>query len=252
MSERFLMAAMALAIALPARAGAQSVAQRIANAPDGVLTMQYAAREGVCGDGNSLHISTFGHDDDPHPRNCQRGPVHVRLTLERGRVTDVDSKVGGKGWPAPGTDLGTVPAADAASALLSIARSAEAEPARDAIQALALADSIIVWPDLLELARDRSRPSEPRGAALFWVGQEAGARVTSEMTRFVEDTSEDRELRQMAVFALSRHPPDQSVPVLIRVARTDRDPELRRHAIFFLGRTGDPRAIDFFEEVLTR
>ena len=26
----------------------------------------------------------------------------------------------------------------------------------------------------------------------------------------------------------------------------------RRNAILFLGRTGDPRAIDFFEEVLTR
>ncbi|HEU4799414.1 MAG TPA: HEAT repeat domain-containing protein [Gemmatimonadales bacterium] len=252
MSGRFVMGAMALAIALPARAGAQSVAQRIADAPDGVLTMRYAAREGVCGDGNSLHISMYGDEEDPGPRGCQRGPVHVRLTLARGRVTDVESKVGGNGWSTSHVALGAVPAAEAARALLGIARTAEAQPARDAIQALALADSVLVWPDLLELARDRSRPTEPRGAALFWVGQEAGARVTSEMVQFVEDSSEDRELRQMAVFALSRHPADQSVPVLIRVARTDRDPELRRHAIFFLGRTGDPRAIDFFEEVLTR
>lgn len=249
---RFPMAVMALGIALPAGAGAQSVAQRIADAGNGVLTLQYAAREGVCGDGNSVHIGLFGHDEDAPPRNCQRGPVHVRLTLERGQVIEVDSKVGGAGWPAAATSLGTVPAVEAARVLLGVARTAEADPARDAIQAMALADSISAWPDLLELARDRSRPSEPRTAALFWVGQEAGARITSEMARLAEDNSEDRELREMAVFALSRRPPDQSVPVLIRVARTDRDPDLRRHAIFWLGRTGDPRAIDFFEEVLTR
>ncbi len=252
MSSRFLLGAMTLAIALPARAGAQNVAENVAAAPDGPLTMQFAAREGVCGDGNNIHIRVLGDDEDPAPRNCQRGPVRVRLTIDGGRVTEVDSKVGGDDWSTPSTRLGMVPATEAVNALLAIARTARAEPARDAIKALALADSVTVWPDLLELARDRSRPTEPRGAALFWVGQEAGERVTREMVAFVEDSSEDRELRQMAVFAMGRRDPDQAIPVLIRVARTDRDPEIRRNAIFWLGHTGDPRAMDFFEEILTR
>lgn len=252
MRSRVLLGATALVVALPATASSQSVAQRVAAAPDGQLTMQYAAREGVCGDGDNIHISMYGDEEKSRPLTCQRGPVRVRLTIERGRVTDVDTEVGGSGWPAYDTDLGAVPAAEAASALLAIARTAEAEPARDAIKALALADSVTPWQDLLDLARDRTRPSEPRGAALFWAGQEAGAKVTRDMAGFAEDASEDREVRQIALFGLGQRAADESVPLLLRVARQDRDPEIRRMAIFWLGRTGDPRAISYFEEVLTR
>ena len=78
----------------------------------------------------------------------------------------------------------------------------------------------------------------------------AGERVVREMGRIAEDATEDREIRQMAVFALGRQPADEGVPALLRVARNDRDPEVRRMAIFWLGRSGDPRAISYFEEVL--
>ena len=72
------------------------------------------------------------------------------------------------------------------------------------------------------------------------------------MAGFAEDASEDREVRQIALFGLGRRATDESVPILLRVARQDRDPEIRRMAIFWLSRTHDPRAISFFEEVLTR
>jgi len=54
------------------------------------------------------------------------------------------------------------------------------------------------------------------------------------------------------VFALSRLPRDQAVPELLDVARTHRDPQVRSRALFWLGETGDPRALDLFEEVLRR
>ena len=60
----------------------------------------------------------------------------------------------------------------------------------------------------------------------------------------------DREARERAVFAVSQLPRDQGVPLLVEVARTHRDPEIRRKALFWLGQSGDPRAIDVFEEVL--
>jgi HEAT repeat protein len=57
-------------------------------------------------------------------------------------------------------------------------------------------------------------------------------------------------VRKSAIFSLSQRPKDESVPALIRIARTHRDPELRRNAIFWLGQSRDDRAIRYFEEVL--
>ena len=54
------------------------------------------------------------------------------------------------------------------------------------------------------------------------------------------------------MFALSQRPRDEGVPVLIRVVRTNRDPEMRRKALFWLGQSGDPRALALFEELLTK
>ena len=60
----------------------------------------------------------------------------------------------------------------------------------------------------------------------------------------------DLEVRKHAVFALSQRPPEEGVPALIRIARTNRDPELRKTALFWLGQSEDPRAISLFEELL--
>jgi hypothetical protein len=42
----------------------------------------------------------------------------------------------------------------------------------------------------------------------------------------------------------------EGVPLLIQLARTHRLPEIRRQAMFWLGQSKDPRAVDFFEEIL--
>jgi HEAT repeat protein len=47
-------------------------------------------------------------------------------------------------------------------------------------------------------------------------------------------------------------PDGEGVPKLIEVARTNRNAEVRKKAIFWLGQSKDPRALAFFEEVLTR
>ena len=58
-------------------------------------------------------------------------------------------------------------------------------------------------------------------------------------------------MREHAVFALSQLRHDEGVPILIRVARTNRDPSIRRKALFWLGQSDDPRALGLFEEILT-
>ena len=57
-------------------------------------------------------------------------------------------------------------------------------------------------------------------------------------------------MKKKAVFALSQLPKDEGVPLLIKVARTNTNPEVRKQAMFWLGQSKDPRATDFFAEVL--
>jgi HEAT repeat protein len=64
------------------------------------------------------------------------------------------------------------------------------------------------------------------------------------------DDDPDAEVRKHAVFAMSQLPPDQGVPTLIVLARTHKDREVRKQAMFWLGQSGDPRALALFEEVL--
>ena len=39
---------------------------------------------------------------------------------------------------------------------------------------------------------------------------------------------------------------------MIAVAKTNKDPEIRKKALFWLGQSGDPRALDLFEQLLTK
>jgi HEAT repeat protein len=53
-----------------------------------------------------------------------------------------------------------------------------------------------------------------------------------------------------AVHAISERPADESIPLLIKIARTHPNQQVRRRAMHVLGESGDPRALEFFREVL--
>jgi HEAT repeat protein len=57
-------------------------------------------------------------------------------------------------------------------------------------------------------------------------------------------------VKKKAVFALSQLPKSEGVPLLIQVARTNANPAVRKQAMFWLGQSRDPRALDYFAEVL--
>ncbi len=227
-------------------AQAQTVAERVGAAPDGRIRMSYAARPGVCGNGQS--INTGRSENADWERDCESGPVRVVLTKSGGEVTRVRTFVGGR-WRAASraTDLGTVPASDAAEYLTGLVRSGGERASRDAVMPASIADSADVWPALIDVARDAKRPRRTRRVALQWVGMAAGDIVTDGQT-VVDDA--DRETREQAVFAVSQLPKDEGVPLLIEVARSHRDPQVRRMALFWLGQSGDARAIDVFEGLL--
>ena len=64
--------------------------------------------------------------------------------------------------------------------------------------------------------------------------------------------TDDEEVKKQAVFALSQRRNGEAIPALIEVARNNRYPEVRRSALFWLGQSGDPRAISLFEEILRK
>jgi len=90
-----------------------------------------------------------------------------------------------------------------------------------------------------------------RGQALFWLAQKAGKKAATTITGAI-DNDPDTEVKKKAVFALSQMPKDEGVPKLIDVAQNNRNAEVRKQAMFWLGQSNDPRALDFFEKVLSK
>jgi HEAT repeat protein len=92
--------------------------------------------------------------------------------------------------------------------------------------------------------------AQVRGQALFWLAEKAGKKAQGAITGAIQNDP-DTEVKKKAVFALSQMPRDEGVPKLIEVAETNRNPEVRKQAMFWLGQSGDPRALAFFEKVLS-
>lgn len=244
------------------QAAARAIAQRVAEVRSGTVWMSFAAMPGTCGNGRGgITVRTGGRNaffgsgnlaSKEWEDECEPGPVRVSLDVSRGTVMALRTYVGGRWRGSAALDLGTVPPVAATDYLLGLAERGEGRPAKDAIFPASIAEGAVVWPRLLTLAKAADRPREVRESALFWVGQAAGDAVTAGLQEIVDDPSGDREVRKSAIFSLSQRPKDESVPALIRIARTHKDPELRRTAVFWLGQSNDPRAIGFFEEVLLK
>jgi len=104
--------------------------------------------------------------------------------------------------------------------------------------------------EMIRMAHD-DESTQVRGQALFWLAQKAGKKAESAITGAI-DSDPDTEVKKKAVFALSQMPKEEGVPKLIQVAQKNRNPEVRKQAMFWLGQSNDPRALEFFEKVLTQ
>lgn len=140
--------------------------------------------------------------------------------------------------------------ADSLPLLTEMVREDQSEDVREeTVFAISLVESPQAADALIDLARHGE--SEVRSLALFWLSQKAGEEAVDAIHDAIEDDP-DSDVREHAVFALSQLPPERSVPLLIDLARTHRHPDVRRQAMFWLGQTDDPRALEFFEDVLSR
>jgi len=246
-----LAAAALIGAALPIRA--QNLVERIHQTKNGEVWLGFETEPDVCGDGAGMIQSGDHHmrtEGDSWGHTCMHGPARVVLRMSDGRIRKVKTYVG-PDWPKAGssvTDLGMVSPEAGAKALVSIA--AEGSAAADAIFPATIADDVIIWPDLLTLAKRKDAPEESRKQAIFWLGQAAGDKATEGLTDLAQD-DEASEVRESAVFALSQLQDGDGVPALIRLAKTNKHPDVRRKALFWLGQSEDPRAVNLFEEILT-
>jgi hypothetical protein len=164
-----------------------------------------------------------------------------------GEVTRIRSYVG----PVPTTpnDVRTITAAasEAADWLGEIASHSAGRVASEAMLPLIIADTTEPWPLLIHIARDENRSRDVRRAAMTWLATGVNDHLGIADS---QDESADDEVRSQAVFVLTQRPKSESVPELIDLARTAKHASARRAAIFWLGQTGDARAVDVYAELL--
>lgn len=118
----------------------------------------------------------------------------------------------------------------------------------EAIRALALTKQ----PDALQLIRQAStndKSGRVRGEALAVLARYDPA-TAGKLIQNAIDTDADKQVRRRAMAALTQLPPEQGIPMLIALARGTKDAEIRRESMQMLGRSRDPRAQRFIEEVL--
>lgn len=259
--------------ALPA-AAQNTIAQRVERAPDGVVHLQFAGRAGVCGDGRdmvgyrkALFASNFQSFGSSTASRCAPGPVRASLSVSGGRVTHMQTFVGGS-WArtnARVTDLGTVSSAEAASYFFALIPQIEGRVKKERFLLPAvLADDAATVHRLIALARDGARASDTRRQAIQWIGLLGDSSAVSTLVSFArqggdaprgehinddDDAPGKKGLATAAIAALSFLETGVGIPALIDLARTGGS-AVRHSAVFWLGQSGDPRAFNALHAVI--
>lgn len=247
-------------------ASAQSLADRVSRAADGAVQFTFAARPGVCGNGRTFisidshsFLGSYSGSDAMRRDQCEPGPVRVVLTRADREIVDLETYVGPPSPMQGVTNIGAVPAREAADYLLSLAAKLEGRPGKDAIFPAMLADSAETSSALLAIGRDKNRPGETRRSAISWLARRvdqrtvSGAeRVSAALVQIARDANDNQSVREQAVSVLSRLDGGEGIPALMELSRNAEDAWLARKAISALARSGDPRSREFLRTAARR
>lgn len=213
--------------------------------------------------GGRISVHEDGREDQNISvgRNEKKGPVSwgVLLFLNQVRdgrcqVLDMDVLSPDRIYDLGAERLAWLGSADEEQGLAFLRALAAGAAGRDLRHELVFAVYLFNGPaavsELIRLAR-REPDMEIRKEAIFWLGQKASAAAVAALGEVIADP-EALEIKKAAVFALSQLPEETGTPMLLRIARQNSQPRLRQEAIFWLGQSGDSRALDFFEEILLK
>ena len=126
-----------------------------------------------------------------------------------------------------------------------------AEVKRSVLQTLSEIKSTRVEDKLFEVARS-SNMTDVQRQAIRLLGERATKRSFEFLSATAQSTDGNAEVQMQAVRAIGERRADESVPLLIKIARSHPNQAVRKQAIRSLGESGDPRAVEFFREVLTK
>jgi hypothetical protein len=116
-----------------------------------------------------------------------------------------------------------------------------------AIFALSQSKAPDAYAHILEIAhKDPAR--HVRSQAYFWLAQMNDARAKDDILAALKSESSD-DVREEVVFALSQLE-DSADDALIAVLRGDFPREVKKQALFWLGQSGSPEAMAYFDEAL--
>ena len=263
------LAAVFLAPPVSRRHQGGDLGRRITSAPDGLVKMSYASRDGICGDGRTFiadgtsggpgydvwfagGMSVSGANTDIASR-CARGPVRLLLVVRDHRVVDVQPFVGppSSATERAGTELGTVPVADVSRYLLDLAGRGDDHSASNAILAASLADSVRIAGTLAAMAQNKALRSSVREGALKWagrVGVREGDRAAARVARtIVEDRDDQADVRERAVRVIGEEPDG---PAYLRTLyrRLD-EPALRERIVRVVAESGTKDDMDWIRGI---
>jgi HEAT repeat protein len=122
---------------------------------------------------------------------------------------------------------------------------------RTVLQSLSEIKGTRVEDKLFEVAKSNDS-MDVRKQAIRLLGERVGKRSFEFLSQTAQSTDANSEVQVQAVRAISQRRSEESVPVLIKIARSHPNQLVRKQAIRSLGESGDPRAVEFFREVLTK
>ncbi|HET7286092.1 MAG TPA: HEAT repeat domain-containing protein, partial [Pyrinomonadaceae bacterium] len=119
------------------------------------------------------------------------------------------------------------------------------EVKRSVLQSLSEIKSTRVEDKLFEVARGNDGV-EVRRQAIRLLGERVGKRSFEFLSATAQSTDGNAEVQVQAVRAIGERKAEESVPLLIKIAKTHPNQMVRKQAIRSLGESGDPRAVEFF------
>jgi HEAT repeat protein len=122
---------------------------------------------------------------------------------------------------------------------------------RAVLQSLSEIKSTRVEDKLFEVAKSND-VMDVRRQAIRLLGERVSKRSFEFLSQTAQSNDGNAEVQVQAVRAISERRSEESVPILIKIARTHPNQLVRKQAIRSLGESGDPRAVDFFREVLSK
>ena len=120
-----------------------------------------------------------------------------------------------------------------------------------ALQSLAEIKTHRVEDKLFDVAK-ADESMDLRRHAIRLLGERVSQRSFDFLSATAQSSDGNAEVQVQAVRSISQRRSEESVPILIKIARTHPNQLVRKQAIRSLGESGDPRALEFFREVLTK